>query len=305
MPKVSVVIPTYNYGRYISKAIDSVLSQTFKDFEIIVIDDGSTDGTKDLPAQYGNKIKYIYQENHGLSNARNRGIKASSGEYLVFLDADDYISPQKLETETKLLDAHPEVGWSYSNHYYVDENGIILYGFSYQFHKSNSRPPEGMIFKDLLLNNFIPVNAVMLRKKCLDAGFFDESLGNQGYEDCAFWLRVSAKYEVKYIDQPLAFIRLHKGSMREDVVGMVSNKIIVIRKICKLYPDLTRPYTSRLKAILAGFYNQVAHKNYEERRFKESISELLNSIRYRPIQKTAYLYLISALLKSLGKKSND
>ena len=99
MPKISVIIPTYQHADFLGDAIDSVLAQTYKDYELIIVDDGSTDGTREIVAAYGNQIKYIYQDNRGLSAARNTGILASKGEYIGLLDADDVWLPNKLEME--------------------------------------------------------------------------------------------------------------------------------------------------------------------------------------------------------------
>ena len=118
MPKVSVIIPTYQYDSFIGEAIDSVLAQTYKDYELIVVDDGSIDRTREIISKYGSNINYIYQENKGLAAARNTGIRATKGEYLSFLDADDAWLPNKLEVEVEFLDTHPVVGMVYSNYFY-------------------------------------------------------------------------------------------------------------------------------------------------------------------------------------------
>ncbi len=110
MPTVSVIIPTYNRRAYVQEAIDSVLAQTYTDYEIIVIDDGSTDGTGEaLRERYGDKIIYEWQENQGLSAARNRGIESSRGQYIALLDSDDLWMPEKLERQVACLSQHPEV----------------------------------------------------------------------------------------------------------------------------------------------------------------------------------------------------
>lgn len=120
-PKVSVVIPTYNYAQFISQAIDSVLNQTFADYEIIVIDDGSSDRTLEILQAYGNKICYVTQSNQGLAAARNRGIKLARGELIVFLDADDWFLPQMLEDAVAIFTAQPELGIVVSGWQIVDE----------------------------------------------------------------------------------------------------------------------------------------------------------------------------------------
>jgi len=127
MPKVSVIIPTYNYGQYIDKSIDSVLSQTYTDFEIIVIDDGSTDNTRTIvETKYRDKVKYIYQENRGAPAARNQGLREAKGDFIVFLDADDWFAPENLEYKVNILENNVDVGWVYSDWHYVNEKGNIV-----------------------------------------------------------------------------------------------------------------------------------------------------------------------------------
>ncbi len=298
--KVSVIIPTYNHSQYVCRAIDSILAQTYKDYEVIVVDDGSTDGTREVLSKYGNKINYIYQENKGLPSARNTGIKASTGEYFVFLDADDYISPKALEIEVRFLENHPQIGWVYSDYYCVNKKGNILAQFSKGI-TSDITPPEGMVFKRFLQGNFVPINAVMIRKRCVnDVGFFDESLTS--YEDGDFWLRVSAKYELKYINEPLAFQRMYAASMRTDLVRLRINTIQVINKICRLYPDLTLIYKNKINKNLADIHNYLGFEYYHQGKLKEAKSELLSSVRYYPFQKKVYFYLFLIFMKSFRLK---
>jgi glycosyltransferase involved in cell wall biosynthesis len=109
-PLVSVVIPTYNYARFVSEAVDSVLAQTYPSLEVVVVDDGSTDDTREVLARYGDRIRYIYQPNAGLPAARNTGIKAARGEFIGLLDSDDVFHPRKFELQMRYMLAHPEVG---------------------------------------------------------------------------------------------------------------------------------------------------------------------------------------------------
>jgi len=115
MPKISVIIPTYNQGRLILRCIDSVLHQTFQDFEIIVVDDGSTDNTKEILSAYGHPIRYLFQQNWGPSRARNAGIGQAKGDYIAFLDSDDYFAENNLEEKFQYLESNQQIGWVYSD----------------------------------------------------------------------------------------------------------------------------------------------------------------------------------------------
>ena len=125
MPKVSVVICTYNLARYICEAIESVLNQTYRDYELIVIDDGSVDNTKAILNKYVGKLRYIYRENGGLPSARNLGIRLSKGKYVAFLDADDIWLPDKLQKQVKAIEEDDDVGLFYTAKYMMDANGRL------------------------------------------------------------------------------------------------------------------------------------------------------------------------------------
>ena len=126
MPRVSVIIPTFNCARFLERAMQSVFAQTYVDYEMIVVDDGSTDETKDLIACRGEKLQYLYQTNRGLPSARNLGVSKSSGEFLAYLDADDMWYPHKLERQVAYLDSHPECGFVHSDLTLVDEKDLVI-----------------------------------------------------------------------------------------------------------------------------------------------------------------------------------
>lgn len=204
MPKISVIIPTYNRAMLLSSAIDSVLSQTYEDYELIVIDDGSTDDTTEIVNKYStDKLRYVFQENKGRSAARNYGIKLAKGEYIAFLDSDDLFVPSKLEAQVRILDNNPCYGLVYSHANTIDENGDNLDQYSYTGNLS------GWIYPDLLYirNNVITTPTVMVRAKALaDVGGFDETM--HICEDLDLWCRIARKFQVMQICQPLAIVRV-------------------------------------------------------------------------------------------------
>lgn len=297
-PKVSVIIPLFNLRPYVGEAIDSVLNQTYPNIEIIVVDDGSTDNPETVLNKYKGRIELVRQENRGLSSARNTGIRNSEGEYLVFLDADDYVSPNKIEMEVETLEKYPKVGWVYGVSLVVDENKRVIRRIPDDVLEPNERPPEGNIFNRLILRCLMLVNAVIIRREVVDVGLFDESLTS--CEDWDFWLRVSVKYDVKHIREPLAFVRYRPDSMSRNAFRLYSNKIRVIKKICQLYPDLTRPYRDKLNKVLADIHTLLGLRYHNEEKLEESASEFLNSIRVCPFQRRVYLNLALVVLKILG-----
>ncbi len=187
---VSVIIPTYNRAHLISRSIDSVFQQTFKDYEIIVIDDGSRDKTKEmLWERYGDRLVYIGKEkNEGLSAARNAGIKVARGKYLALLDDDDEWLPEKLEMQIALMDAASSPGLVYCNGFNVNEKGEVISEI-----KGGAR---GTALDALLSFNCLgPPSSVLLQKDVLEkTGCFDENL--RALEDWDLWIRVAQLYEI-------------------------------------------------------------------------------------------------------------
>jgi glycosyltransferase involved in cell wall biosynthesis len=198
MVKVSVIVPVYNGEKYIREAIDSVLNQSYKDFEVIVVDDGSKDNSLTIIKRYGGKIRWKSQENNGQASATNEGVKMAEGEYIAYLDADDVCMPERLEVQVKYLDNHLNVGLVYSGCYHINSVGEVR-------RIVKARPYDNLL---LLQKNYIARSTVMHRRKCLDeVGLFDESIS--GYDDWDMWIRISEKFAVDYVERPLVKYRVH------------------------------------------------------------------------------------------------
>ncbi|HEV2669134.1 MAG TPA: glycosyltransferase family A protein, partial [Blastocatellia bacterium] len=149
----------------IGETIQSVLNQTFDDFELIIIDDGSTDSTKEVVHSFDGPIKYYYQENRGLACSRNRGIEVSSGDYIHFLDSDDLLRPQAIERKVSLLDSNSDLGFVYSAHQFINREGEILPWPEYiPIHPLR----RGRIFRFLIRFNFISISTVLARRDCIN-----------------------------------------------------------------------------------------------------------------------------------------
>jgi glycosyltransferase involved in cell wall biosynthesis len=245
MPLVSVIIPTYQHASFIREAIDSVLRQTFKDFELIVIDDGSTDGTKEVLNGYENKLEYFYQKNAGLSAARNDGIRASGGNYISFLDADDVWLPNKLEIETKFLDQHPSTSMVYSNYiYFGARKGSRNSGFE------GRSLPSGRAFRALFLQNPISSSSVLIRRTVFDkVGLFYQSLTQ--CEDLDMWLRISKDFDIEHVDIPLSKYRLHTSNMHLSADKNAEEFLKVQKRYLRL-ANLTKADLKVMKASHRG-----------------------------------------------------
>ena len=223
-PHVSVIIPAYNQGNFLEYAIQSVLSQTYSNYEIIVVDDGSTDDTSTIAKLYGDKIHYYFQENKGLAGARNTGIRNARGIYIALLDCDDQWLPDFLLKMVSLAEQNPDASVFYCNVNYMDAEGHTLP----QIPDVKLVSPDKM-YETLVRANFIFANTIfMLRSAVLTAGLFDESF--RACEDWDLWLRLSPTHQFVGINDCLVRYRLHGSSLSADPSKMQQAVKSVIEK---------------------------------------------------------------------------
>lgn len=291
LPKVSVIIPTYNRARYICRAINSVLNQTFTDHEIIVVDDGSTDETKGVLVPFNGKIKYIYQNNQGISGARNRGIEEARGEYIAFLDSDDWWAPEKLAEQVKVLDANPKAGIVYSRMPIINEKG----------EKIGMKPAgaTGKNFKELLeIWGDLPTSSVMTRRACFDkVGVFDLSLPPM--EDIDMWLRIARFYDLYEIEsKTLAYYARHDDQITSDRVKVYGGLVKIYTKILNNFPEAPRDLTTRRIA-----YNEylLARTYYNEKFYKVALQHGLAAVRRYPIPGSLFITKTDGLFQKWFK----
>ena len=224
-PLVSVIIPTYNRAALVPRAIESVLQQTFRNHEVIVVDDASTDETaRLLSGRYGSTIVYIRKEiNQGLAAARNTGIRAATGSLIAFLDDDDAWLPEKLELQVPIIQRDPAIGLVYCGYTQVAEDGTII---------RQTRPEKrGFILPDLLEDNYIAgsASAVLIKKEVLDnAGYFDETL--TACEDWDLWIRIARQCPIAFADHLLVTYTIHADNMHKDLFRMEQNTARVLNK---------------------------------------------------------------------------
>ena len=222
-PLVSVIIPTYNRGWILKEAVDSVLSQDFTDFELIVVDDGSTDNTQDILNSYKKDIIVLKQNNKGVSSARNRGIASASGKYIAFLDSDDFWLPQKLSTQLDFFNTNPEALICQTEEKWI-RKGVRVNP------KNRHRKLSGNIFEQSIYLCLVSPSAVMLKRNLFEkTGMFDENL--PACEDYDMWLRVSCRYPVFLIDTPLIIKRGGHDDQLSRSSGLDRYRIQSLKKI--------------------------------------------------------------------------
>ncbi|MEJ2659085.1 MAG: glycosyltransferase [Desulfobacterales bacterium] len=267
---MSVIIPTYNRGWCVKEAIDSVLAQNYKDFELIVVDDGSIDNTSDVLALCQDNIKVLVQENKGVSAARNRGIAEASGRFIAFLDSDDLWLPQKLSTQVEFFNQKPDALICQTEEVWV-RNGIRVNP------KKRHKKPSGMIFEPSLELCLVSPSAVMIRRNLLDrAGRFDEAL--PACEDYDLWLRISSRFPVYLIEKPLIIKRGGHEDQLSKGAGLDKFRIKAIRKIIKtgtLSDDQHRAAVNMLRKKCSIYAAGCRKRGRgEEAKYYESLPEL-------------------------------
>jgi glycosyltransferase involved in cell wall biosynthesis len=300
MARVSVVIPTYNRANYLGKAIQSVLDQTFQDFEIIVVDDGSKDNTREVVGSFKDtRIRYIYQDNGGVSAARNTAIKASEAVYIAFLDSDDLYLPQNLEIKVKLLDSHPDIGMVCSDIYlfdnitgatdgrfWHDKKGAILF---------DPVRAEQQPIKELLCRRcFIGPPLTMIRREIFAAvGYFDESLPTS--EDWDLFFRILQHFSIKTIDKPLVRIRRNNGNLTSNHEKTYLGTIAAINKA--IHSDsLSGEELKLLKERLVLERSRYGRQALLGGREAAARKAMLATIRLEPCNIKLYLYVVLSFL---------
>ena len=273
MPKVSVVIPAYNAVDYLIKTLENVFDQTFTDFEVIVIDDGSSDRTIESISNLTNpNLKIVRQANQGVAVARNKGIELASGEYIAFLDSDDLWHPTKLEKQVQCLDTNPEVGLVNTWIKNIDEHGNEL---------SIVQAPEveGNVWNQIIEENIILCGSIpMIRRSCFEkVGVFDFELLSA--EDWDMWIRLAAKYSFALVKEPLVLYRQHLKSKSRNLDKHLHYRLKIIDKTFQSVP----PQLQYLKDRAYGrAYLSIAWKPLMQQDYQATNAYRKQAINYFP-----------------------
>jgi glycosyltransferase involved in cell wall biosynthesis len=267
---VSIIIPAYNAAEFIVETLENALALNWKNKEIIVVDDGSTDHSAELIRPFVDRIHYLFQENQGPSKARNTGIHYSHGDYYLFLDADDLVDPNLLDIHINHLQSHPKVDISYCWWQFIDENGKRL-------PEENHYQASGNLLADLILYNRFPIMAAVVRKRVLDkiGGFDEENRAEE--EDWDFWMRAAANNCIfDNIPLPLVHYRLHKSNRNHKAPG-----IKVVEKI--FYSVSLPPQILKMKpAAYASSYVSLSAYHYRTNHPEDAIDCFYKAVEHLP-----------------------
>ncbi|MFC1657044.1 glycosyltransferase [Candidatus Moduliflexota bacterium] len=291
-PAVSVVIPVYNGEKHIREALESVFKQTYQDYEVVCVDDGSTDSSHEIIKGYGKRVVCCKQENAGPSSARNKAIRMSRGEFVAFLDQDDVWYPDKLEQQVGYLKRNPDVAMVHSNINISMDDKVVHNGL-----EIGKRQYGSNVFEELCLGNFINSITVVIRRTVLDKiGHFDEAF--RMAQDYDLWLRVAAEYKIAFQDEIMGEYRLHDNNSSRGNIEVVKDDLKILNKIRSMYPTLVSDipeikirdrYYQKYYMLGYGYFCQYDLNN--ARRY------FLKSLRIKKTSMRALMYVLSTFFR--------
>jgi glycosyltransferase involved in cell wall biosynthesis len=264
---ISVVIPAFNAGRFIRRTIDSILAQTYRDYEIIVVDDGSADNTAEVVKSYGPKVRYIYQENAGDGPARNTGIRAAKGEWIAFLDHDDEWLPEKLQLQMELVGRHPELRWCGTNRYQSDGKRRMAVGNTEAIQKALGGDDYFENYFAAVTKGLCPVitSTMLVHKEVFEQiGVFDSCWLRSA--DLDMWWRIGYRFpKIGYLPQPLVIVHLDAVNVVSAQYRSLSKRGEHARKLIAHHLELAdeqgrleefKPYAGKLlrKVLITAVY---------------------------------------------------
>lgn len=267
-PTVSVNLCCYNSEKYLRETLQSVVEQTYKDWELVIINDGSSDSTESIISEYikhGYPVIYQYQENKGLGASRNEALKLSQGEFIAFIDHDDIWMPTKLEKQMPLFERNPMVGLVFCDSIFLKDNKNL-----YRLYKKD-RPLRGMVFRDLLARYSLSMETVIVRKKTLLSldHWFDDTLIMA--EEMDLFLRIAYNWELDYVDEPLCKWRIHEESESYKHAYLIpKEKELILEKLTRLYPDFRERYSKEIEEQKRMINYQWALSKWKDGSIKEA-----------------------------------
>lgn len=296
-PTFSVIIPTYNRAGYVAAAVESVLGQTFRDFDLIVVDDGSEDGTRQVLAPYLDQIRYVWQENGGVARARNRGIAEARGEFVGFLDSDDCWAPRLLEAVLRTFERHLEAGAVVLAEREMGMDGHPRARVHVKRTPGLFFTPAGMVSRDTGVGSGRPP---VVRRSVLQAlGGFDESL--RCAVDSDMWIRCSFHVPMVYLPEPLVLRRVHPGNLSGDIALDARDWLRILDKLRREQPDFVARHPRLYRRVLAKHHLRLGREllvrcSRDPASLPEARRALFQAIRFRPLFFRAHVYLAWSLL---------
>ncbi|WP_091999462.1 glycosyltransferase family 2 protein [Marinobacter pelagius] len=288
-PLVSIVTPTYNRADYIGQAVNSVLAQTYTNFEFLIVDDGSTDNTRELlePVLADARIRYFYQENQGQSVARNCALSEAKGDFVCFLDSDNYWPAEKLKQQVDLFRNHPDYDVVYGDIITIDEKGQ-------EVSRKNMKRYSGIIAKYMIRDNCVSMNTAMARRRCF------ETLGAMSgkrrvADDYDLWLRFSARFRFLYVPEFLAYYRVMDDQISSDKTRRFDSNWEIIRDFRREFPNAMSE--REFNSGFAAFHSRKARYLASKGARREAFAEMTKALRLQPLTRSSWRNFAAVLLK--------
>jgi glycosyltransferase involved in cell wall biosynthesis len=293
-PRVDIVLPIYNGVRYLARAIESALAQTYPHYEIIAVNDGSRDGSSEIVRRYlgSGRIRYVEQANQGVANARNTGIAHSSGKFIALLDQDDVWLSDKLEKQVAYMEAYPEVALLHARVACINGEGreIDCKGWMYVDGAC------GYCAERLLAGNRIAPLTVLIRRSCLDeVGTFRQAFAPA--DDWHLWLRIAVRYPLGFLDEVVGHYRVHDSNESKNLLKMKTAEIAVIESFCDSFPNEFQ-HMNRwvIESKLVGLHERAAEMLAAADRASEAAALRRKATRMKITSLWYYLRRLSFLL---------
>lgn len=300
VPVVTVVIPAFNAERHIGEALESICAQTLRDVEVIVVDDGSSDGTVREVERFALDLDLtiVTQANAGPATARNNGIRHARTRYCAFLDSDDLMLPERLAAQAALLDREADMGLVYTDLMTFDACGII-----HRTRKAFSDPHAGMVLNRLLLDNFITTSTVMApTARLIEAGLFGEA--RRISEDFELWLRMAARWPVAFIDRPLVQYRRRPGSLSDDKLVTARCALDVVETFWREHPEYRKRHPGVYRHSIAEHLAVAGASALARGSRGAALSYLLRALRRDPWKRRTWKSLVKASVRPVRLPSD-
>jgi len=288
MPAITVVISTFNYGRFLEEAIQSVLAQSFRDFEVIVVDGGSTDNTREVVGRFGAQLRFLQVPSRWPNRSRNAGIAAATGDFIAFLDADDKWLPQKLELQMAVARKYPDVGLIYGGMYrFESRTGALIVRHPIE------KCPVGYVLRPLYFWQFVPSPTVVVPRHVFEAvGPFEEE--RIGSDDWEMWLRIASRYSFERVNAAVALYRMHRSqASSRDFKALDAH----LDEMIKFFDTAARSYPElrELRGVrVASYLEMVGWRLVQRGSLGSGRARLRQAIAVAPLRVTPQLRLLAS-----------
>jgi len=293
MPKISVVLPSYNHQKYLARTIQGILGQTFGDFELLIIDDFSGDKSREIITGFARRDKRIsyqfHKNNQGIARSLNEGISLARGQYIAYCSSDDIWEKDRLKTGLEIMERAPEVGLLYSEAIVIDEEGRPTNKKFSSLYPSPTGKYSGNLFDTLLGGNIICGSSILIRRSSVSGLSFNTEL--KYLNDWLYYLEVSERNRLFYVSQPLVKYRVHGGNTRLDTMGYARDYLLMLGILFSRYPEQIK----KNRKMLAELYYNSGYFLCLSGRVKEGRQYLLESAKTSPLKGKAILAALISL----------